>query len=122
MKDRPKKEILMYENTNDPEETQQKSPTPSITPKSTNIQGEGAIGILKFLAWSDLIASICGAIWVWINYGKTDLGLWGLTETNPIGIATGFVVLFQGIITCTVFLVIAAIDENVIAIRKKLGV
>jgi len=101
--------------------TQQNSPKASTTSQFVDIPGVNAIGVLRFFAWSDLIASIIGAILVWINFYEREVGVYfTYTETNPIGIAAGFVVLFQGIITFTVFLVIAAICENTIEIRKKI--
>ena len=75
-------------------------------PQSTTIPGEGAINALKFFAWLDLIGSIIGALVIWAN-------------SNGIGVGVGIAVLAQGVFACALFLVIACIAENLIAIRKN---
>jgi tetratricopeptide (TPR) repeat protein len=121
IKEIPMSEDAIHKST----ELQQNSPSVSATPRLSNIPGEDAVGVLRFFAWVDLITSIIGAIWVWVNFHEIDvppaLFIAGYTESNPIGIATGFGVLFQGILVFTLFLTIAAICENTIAIRKKLN-
>jgi hypothetical protein len=122
LKSQKLKEITMNKNINDPDETPERIRTPSKNVEPRTIPGENAISFLRFFAWSDLIASIIGAVWVWVNFHEREVGVYfTYTETNPIGIAAGFVVLLEGIIAFTVFLVIAAICENTIEIRKKLG-
>lgn len=86
--------------------------------------GVGAINTLKFLGWLDLVAGIIGSIVIWANYSTKEVTLgeyYKYTEkvTDPVGVGLGFLVLFQGIFICILFLVIASIAENLIAIRKN---
>jgi hypothetical protein len=86
----------------------------SIIPLTT-----GAIQVLKFFAWLDLIISIIGSIIIWGNYGKTASDFYSLSTTNPIAIGIGIAVLLQGVFVCAFFLVIASIAENIIVIRNN---
>ncbi len=83
--------------------------------------GETAISALKFFAWLDLIGGIVGAIWVWAEFGSTQVSSFysSTTEANPMAIGIGAVVLLQGMFACALFLVIACIAESLIAIRKN---
>jgi len=63
-----------------------------------------SVSILKLFAWFDLIASIIFAIII-------------LSESTPYRIGLGIGVLLQGIFVCALFLVIAIIAENLIAIN-----
>ena len=79
-----------------------------------------AIQVLKFFAWLDLMAGIFGSVLIWASFGKTVIpGYFSLTETNPVAIGLGFAVLFQGVFCCALFLVIAQIAENLIAIKTN---
>jgi hypothetical protein len=105
----------MPENVGEILETQQ-SPSSTIS-QPAPIPGEGAIAALKFFAWLDLIAGIIGAIWIWVQFGKT--GDYSFSPVNPVGVGVGFAVLFQGMFACALFLVIASIAESLIALRKN---
>jgi len=99
------------------------SPTPQAeaTSSVTTYSGEGAITALKFFAWLDLIGGIVGAVWVWAQFGSTQVtsSYSSTTEANPVAIGIGVGVLLQGMFVCALFLVIASIAESLIAIRKK---
>jgi hypothetical protein len=77
--------------------------------------------ILRIFAWVDLIASIIGAIWIWSQFGKSEV-VYSLGHflTNPLGIAIGIAVLLQGIFSCAFFSVIASIGEDIIFVREYL--
>jgi hypothetical protein len=79
--------------------------------------------ILRIFAWVDLIASIIGAIWIWSQFGKSEV-VYSLGHflTNPLGIAIGIAVLLQGIFSCAFFSVIASIGEKLIVIKEYLDI
>jgi hypothetical protein len=84
---------------------------------SEKLDPPGAITALKYFAWLDLIGGIIGAFVIWAksnvfeNYG----------EFNGIGAGVGVAVFLQGMFAWALFLVIASIAENLIAIRKKVA-
>lgn len=65
--------------------------------------GSGAITVLKFFAWFDLVGGCIGAIVI----------------GDKMGLLISTVILFQGIFICALFLVLASIAENLIAIRQN---
>jgi hypothetical protein len=67
----------------------------------------GPISGLRVVAWVDLIGSIITAIILWA------------TSANSLSIAIGFGILFQGIVACILFLVIASMADNLGAIRRE---
>lgn len=88
------------------------------TNKNSNTNyGDGAINTLSFLAKLSLIAGIVGAIIVWYTFGSVKVGYHN--ETNPMGVISGFVLLFQGIFGWTFFEVVCSMACNLIAIRKN---
>jgi hypothetical protein len=81
-----------------------------------------AITVLRIFAWLDLVAGIALAIIIWVKFSATEIGTgtyYAHTITNPIAIAVGIAVLLQGMFVCALFLVIASIAENLIAIREN---
>jgi hypothetical protein len=62
---------------------------------------------LRAVAWVDLIGSIITAIVLWA------------TSVTSSSVALGFGILFQGIVACVLFLVIASMADNLGAIRKN---
>ncbi|MBS4027842.1 MAG: hypothetical protein KGZ58_04305 [Ignavibacteriales bacterium] len=96
--------------------------TPSPLVLSTNEPGSGAISVLRFFAWLNLVAGIIGAIYIWSNFAtekilKGTYYSYAESVTNPLGVAIGVAVFLEGIFACALFLVIANIAENLIAIR-----
>ena len=113
----------MFDST--PEANVPLSPDSSSPPTASNYQPtfshtSGAIQALKFFAWLDLVAGISGSIFIWVNFARTPVaGYYSMTETNPVGLGLGFAVLFQGIFCCVLFLVIAQMAQNLIAIKTN---
>ena len=68
-----------------------------------------AIEMLKFIAWTDLIVSIIASILIIVSNSSFYF----------IGLALG--ILLQGMLVCSLFLVIASMAENLITIRKNSG-
>ena len=79
------------------------------------IPGEGAIDVLKALAWVGLVVSMIGGIWILATFGRI-----GDYSKNPIGIGVGIAVLVEGVFSCALFLVIASIAQSLIAIRRRM--
>lgn len=77
------------------------------TPLSAS--GNVAIEMLKFFAWMDLVVSIIAALLIIVNN----------SSLYSIGLALG--ILLQGMLVCSLFLVIASMAVNLIAIRKNTG-
>jgi len=82
----------------------------NIDYNSEDIPGEGAISVLRFFAWFDLVFGIIASIIIWNNTDNYSRG---------IGTFIGFGVLLQGIFICAFFLVIASMAENLFAIRRN---
>lgn len=81
----------------------------------------GAIIALRAFAWLDLAGGFLSAVIVWLTAGTREVVLFGditRTEANPLGIGLGFVLLFQGVFLCALFLVIAGAAEDLAAIRS----
>lgn len=95
----------------------QNNPTSSFA----NYQIPIAIGVLKFFAWLNLIASSFISVYIWKEFSTTPVSdrlySYGKTISNPVAIGLGIGILLQGIFVCAFFLVVAIIAENVIAIR-----
>ena len=87
------------------ESNRREEPNEEDTPLSAS--GNAAIEVLKFFAWMDLVASIIAAILI----------IAGNSSLYFIGLALG--ILLQGMLVCSLFLVIASMAENLIAIRKN---
>jgi len=82
------------------------------------LPGQEAIEALKFFAWLELIASLVLGIWILVKFSQTAVpGFTYLKEINPISIAIGIATILQGMFLCVLFLVIASIADNLIAIR-----
>jgi hypothetical protein len=86
--------------------------SPSSTLESTQtFPGEQAAGLLKLVAWLDLLSGFVVALVIWSN-------------TNPLspgyGVFSGLAWFLQGIFVCAFLLVVASIAENLIAIRRAL--
>jgi amino acid transporter len=80
---------------------------------------------LRLFAWIDLIAGLVGAILIWANLSSKEItkgGYYSYVEkvTDPLGVALGFVVLFQGMFLCALFLVVASIASNLNSINTIL--
>jgi hypothetical protein len=82
--------------------------SPSI--QSSGSSGSTAISLLKIFAWVDLVGSVAGAVIVLKWFSSQG-------QANPIAIGLAIAVLLQGVLVCSLFLVIASMAENVIAIR-----
>lgn len=84
--------------------------------KKTNVLS--SIGVLRVFAWLELVASILIGIWIIFHATTTFLPeSVNHTQIFPIGIPIGIAVILQGIIVCSLLLVISSIAENIIAIR-----
>ena len=84
------------------------SPVTGSTSHSTDF-GSGAISVLIFFAWLDLIGGILIAVYVWVKFGLSD----------PINFAIALAFVAQGIFTWALFLVVASMAENLIGIRNN---
>jgi hypothetical protein len=87
---------------------------------SENEHASKEISVLRIFAWLDLIGSIIASIFIWSKFGTRKMpGFSYLTEADPLTIGLGFGILVQGVFACVLFLVIASMAENLIAIRKN---
>jgi len=86
------------------------------------VEIRGCVGVLRFMAWGYFLASITGAIAVWILYGSVPKYLDNPSLgniANPLGITQGFAVLVQGLLMCPFFLCIASIAEDTAILTSK---
>jgi hypothetical protein len=95
--------------------------------QQTKVPGIGAIDALKFFAWFDFACGIIGGLLAWrligIQYVTENVSYYPyikVTEqTNVAGIILAVGIALQGVLVCALFLVIASMAENLIAIRRN---
>jgi len=81
-----------------------------------------AIGVLRFLAWAQLIGSAIAAVFIWLSASdRIRPGSLTIKETDPFDIISGFVILASGLVGCAFLLVVCYIAENLILIRRHLA-
>ncbi len=83
-----------------------------------------AITVLKFCAWLDLAVSAVAGFIILINPDLFAPTLYQPLATlfaiiNPVGVLVALAICLQGVCVCPLFLVIASIAENLIAIRRN---
>lgn len=81
--------------------------------------GGNLIDKLESIAWINLVCSVIGAIFIWFNFGKVDVGGYS-DEINPTAVIVGISLIVTGIIVLIIMLAIAHILANSIAIREQL--
>lgn len=86
--------------------------------------GKGAISILRFIAWLNLILGCIGSLIVYIGWGKvfvssTTYGFISHYETNPIAIALSIALLIEGIVGWAFLLVVCSMANNLISIKEN---
>lgn len=99
----------------------------SVDSIAKNIVSESnLVTILRVIGWANLVLGVIGSIFIWKTFGTIEVPYYFIsgthTETNPIGIALGFVSLIEGIVGWALLLVVASTAENVINIKKKLDI
>lgn len=79
----------------------------------------GALGAFAII---ELISSIILAIYIWVNYGTVNVGMYyTVTEPNPIGIGLGIGVLLQGIIIYVILSALKVMGNDVADIKNLLN-
>ena len=73
---------------------------------SPRLPGEGAIEVLKLVAWLNLISGFILAVVFWVG------------EMGPLGAGLGAAFLVSGVIGCALLLVGCSMAENLFAIRR----
>lgn len=85
--------------------------------------GSMANGALRLFGILDLLGSIVLAIWSFSEMGTMEVssGFGSSTQTvaNPVANAIAVAVLLQGVLVAALFFAIAAIGDNLIAIRAN---
>lgn len=74
-----------------------------------NVPGEIANAVLRTLGVLELLASVILAFWIFNEFGST--------RTDAVGITLGIGVLMHGVLIAALFFAIAAIGDNLIAVR-----
>ena len=118
-----------FNNIFDSNSNEEKKPSDAsssaIVSNTQNPATNGAIDGLRFFAWLGLLLGIVSAIVIWLKFGSIEVPISSYSEytkkqTNYIGIGIGIAVLFQSIVMCSFFLVVAGAAEDIAAIRKKI--
>ncbi len=89
------------------------------------LPGFASVFALKIAAWFNLALCTIGAGYIFREFGVrlvVEEGFLDYTEkvVNPFGITFSLAVFLTGIFGCILFLVIASMAENIMAIRQKL--
>lgn len=88
------------------------------------LPGSAEAFLLKCSAWFYVVISVIGGISIFNVFGTTQVRAgtyykYTHTVSNPVGKAIGIATMLQGIFIFILLLVIAAMAENIIEIRKN---